>query len=323
MNEKTYDPSQLASHLEQSFGAEPPHASFASDLAHGRRRLRRARALTSLGGLAVAAVVAGTAVAVPRVLPGPDTPVQVASGAEGDAAVVQDCLGNDTTPVGMEQLTRAELRDRMGDARLMTRVDTGHETVATIRSADGRLWAECTLSTVDPAGVKAFTSVYATDVTFPRTVVDGVRAYEPQSESDPRLEGTAGTPVPQFAVTCDSDLPEETAARAKADAACPTYTLTWNDRRPAEVGKIAVTAPDGKELDAVVRDGYVSLAYTGRMTPEMADAVARGETPGARQVTFYTADGTLLVNDRDPGHFPVDGHLSMANFPSLAWWLKD
>ena len=66
MNEKTYGPSQLASHLEQSFGAEPPHASFASDLAHGRRRLRRARALTSLGGLAVAAVVAGTAVAVPR-----------------------------------------------------------------------------------------------------------------------------------------------------------------------------------------------------------------------------------------------------------------
>ena len=166
-------------------------------------------------------------------------------------------------------------------------------------------------------------SVYPMAVTFPERRVDGVDAYAPHDEADPRLAATQTLPVPQFQVTCTVEQQEETAAWYREAAACPTYTLTWNDRRPAVVGHVGLTAPDGKELDADVRDGFVSLAYTGTMTPEVAAQVARGEIPQAKRITFYTEAGDLLVDDRDPGHIPQDGSLSIANFPSLAWWLTD
>lgn len=328
MNQPTLDPSELVDRLDHAFGAEPAHAAIEDDLRVARRRLRRHRVATSLGGLAVAGVAGAALLVVPGVLPHPAAGMQAASAPLSDADVVNDCIGyNDGADAGSagdapNLLPRAQVRQRMGDAELMTRADSGEVTEATVRSQDRSWWIECTLSRREPDALKAFTRLYPTAVDFPRTTVDGVRAWEPQSESDPRLEGTATPAVPQVAVTCDVADQEETSAWDQAASRCPTYTLVWNGRRPAEVGKVAVTAPDGKELDAVVRDGYVSLAYTGRMTPEMARAVARGEMPGARRVAFYTAGGKLLVDDRDPGHFPVDGHLAMANFPSLAWWLK-
>jgi hypothetical protein len=66
----------------------------------------------------------------------------------------------------------------------------------------------------------------------------------------------------------------------------------------------------------------VSFAYTGKMTPEIAEQVARGDAPGAQRVVFYDKEGKVLVDDREPGHPPQDGSMSIANFPSLAWWLK-
>lgn len=332
MNEKTYDPAQLASHLEQSFGAEPPHAELADDLRVGRRRLLRHRATTAAGGLAVTALVAGAAAVVPTVLPDRPTSAGPAASVAApltDREIVAGCLRPDNVMAGPGQ-EGANPAPEPAPAtllgarpRLMTHQADGGRVLATLLGEDGKHWEICQLPTSPDAGAKSYRTVYETRVTFPRAVVDGVHAYRPASESDPRLAASADPPIPQFEVTCSNDQPEETAARYQADAACPSYLLTWVDRRPADVARATVVGPDGRELDADVRDGYLTLVHEGSMTPGLAAQVARGEKPQVRRVTFYDQDGNVLVVDRDPGHYPVDGHLSMANFPSLAWWLKD
>lgn len=324
MNEKTFDPAELAERLDRSFGSEPPHASVATDLAHGRRRLRRHRALTSLGGLAVAAVVAGTAVAVPRVLPNDRAVLPIApagSAGPSDAEILATCLHKESVKAYFgHRVGSAE--PVMGEGRLLTAAATEDgAVVATVLAQDGEHWADCHIS--PGAGPRSYENVYPTTVAFPSATVDGVRAYEPHNEADPRLEGTATSPNPGFGVTCAGTEPEETQARYDEDAGCPTFVMTWNDRRPAEVAAIRVVTPDGASSWADVRRGYVSFAHVGRMTPEMAEQVARGDTPQATRVVFYDADGRVLVDDRDPGHLPQDGGLSTENFPSLAWWLQD
>ena len=76
--------------------------------------------------------------------------------------------------------------------------------------------------------------------------------------------------------------------------------MTWNDRRPAEVAEVKVVTPDGKASWADVDEGYVSFAYTGDMTPEIAAQVARGDYPGAKRVVFYDAAGEVLVRRPRP-----------------------
>jgi hypothetical protein len=323
MSKPALDPTDFANDLERSFGAEPPHGSVTADLTRGRRRLRRHRLVTATGALAVVAVAAATVAAMPRVLPHQASRAQYAAGAATDAQVVADCLQtNDRVSAYRDNVvSRAELLQRMGDAQLMSRADTGEITLATLRAEDRSAWLECTLSRRDPA-LKAITLLYPTDVTFPRTLVGGVHAYEPHDESDTRFSGTATPDIPTVQVTCDIVAPEETPAYHQAEAACPTYRITWNDRRPAEVGHVLVTTPDGKELDADVREGYVSLAWTGQMTPEVAQAFARGETPRVRHIAFFDQAGDLLVDDRRVGEIPAPGQISITNFPSLAWWLR-
>lgn len=334
MTEKTLDPTEFAERLDRGFDREPAHAGIDADLRVARRRLRKHRAATSLGGLAVAAVTAGALLVVPGLLPHPGSEAQVASGAVSDADVVHDCVTwNDHVSAGAPDtqgdmtagdiLTRDQVVARMGAAELMTRADSGGETVATVRSEDGRYWIECTLWRRVGEPLKAITVLYPTAVSFPRTTVGGVRAYEPQTENDPRLSGTATPDIPGLRVTCDIQDREESHAYDLAESRCPTFRLTWNDRRPAEVAKVALTSPDGRELDADVRDGYLSLSYEGRVTPEIAETLARGDLVQVRHITFYDKDGNVLVDDRNVGAMPSPDRVSLENWPSLAWWLKD
>jgi hypothetical protein len=237
---------------------------------------------------------------------------------------VRDCLEvNERVIVGGRDsvVSREELQQKMGTARLMTRADAGPVTLATLRAEDETVWLECSISRHEPA-LKVITLLYPTQVGFPRTTIGDVRAYEPHEESDDRLWGTATTPAPRFAVDCDVEQPEETPEWSREAAACPTYTLTWNDRRPPEVARATVVAPDGRELEADVEDGYLSLAWSGRMTPELRDQLAAGNAPESRRVVFYDHDGAVLVDDRDPGHVPGENDPGIENFPSLAWWLR-
>ncbi|MGN6574363.1 MAG: hypothetical protein ACTHKG_01625 [Nocardioides sp.] len=323
MSKPTLDPTDFASDLERSFGFEPPHGSVTADLARGRRRLRRHRLVTATSALAVAAVAAATVSLIYGVLPHRVSNARYAAGAATDALVVQDCLQtNDRVSAYRDHVvSREELLQRMGDARLMSRADTGEMTLATLRAEDRSVWLECTLSRREPA-LKAITLLYPTDVSFPRTVVGGVPAYEPHDESDTRFSGTATPNIPTVQPGCVVEAPEETAEWGLDAAACPTYRITWNDRRPAEVGHVALTTPDGKELDADVREGYLSLAWTGPMTPEVARAFARGEAPRVQHIAFYDESGGLLVDDRRVGAVPTPDRVALENFPSLAWWTR-
>jgi hypothetical protein len=270
-------------------------------------------------------MVSGAALAAPGVLPGAGSQEggYAAAGEEMSAQeIVAGCLGrgNYTAAERGEGISPARLRERMGAARLLTMARTEERTVATLVSEDGAHWGECQLANAPENGVKDYLAVYPTDVSFPRHVVSGVRAYEPPYVNDPSLEGTATVSVPDFRTACVSPLTDE--ERWAVDAECPEFTMTWNDRRPADVAAVKVVTPDGEASWADVREGYLSFAYTGDMSPEIAEQVARGGAPGAKRVVFYDAAGEVLVDDRDPGHLPGRGKLSILSFPSLAWWLR-
>ena len=307
MSEQSLDPAEFAERLDAAFGAEPGHAGIDADLARGRRRLRRHRAGTSLAALAAVSAVAGVASVLPT------------SGTGASAGPASTATPSTQDVVAPLHAGRERARARRGQqAALRLDEDHGGAAADDLRSDRDPRRGDAAVAGRHPLGGVPVGQLpgrrrqeHPGDLPdrpsrSPSVVVDGVDAYAPRSESDPRLAATQTPPVPQFEVTCNVEQPEETAAWYREAAACPTYTLTWNDRRPAVVGHVGLTAPDGKELDADVRDGFVSLAYTGhddaRGSPPWSRA---GRSPQAKRVTFYTAAGELLVDDRDPGHLPA------------------
>ena len=259
MSDQSLDPAELAARLDAAFGMEPGHAGIDADLARGRRRLRRHRAGTSLASLAAVAAVAGVVSVLPTSGTGATTgPASTAALSAQD--IVDRCMQDENVLAhAVDNKPPYDSMKIMGEPRLMTFAVTATRGGATLLSQDGTRWAECQWASSPDAGVKNTRAIYPIDVTFPERVVDGVDAYAPRSESDPRLAATQTPGVPQFEVTCNVEQPEETAAWYREAAACPTYTLTWNDRRPAVVGHVGLTAPDGKELDADVRDGKFAI----------------------------------------------------------------
>ncbi len=325
-NETLMDPQDFADRLERSFGFEPPHAPADEDLGRGKRRLRRRRTGVSLAALATVGVVGAGASLVPGLLgpdPAPDLAPATAASITPEEIVATCMRKENVSHYGSGQpLSESAALALMGDApRLMSSAVIANRTEATLLSEDGKYWGECQFRNAPDNGVKNAMGVYPTEVTFPRTTVAGVRAYEPHDEADPRLEGTAVVSVPDLETPCPL-VAERESEFAAEQAQCPQFTMYWNDRRPADVAAVRVTTPDGVETWADVRQGYVSFAYTGKMTPEIAQQVARGDEPGAQRIVFYDKDGNVLVDDRQPGHIPQDGSISIANFPSLAWWLK-
>lgn len=325
-NETLMDPQDFAERLERGFGNEPPHGSVAEDLGRGKRRLRRRRTGVSLAALAAVGVVGAGATMVPG-LRGPSSAPELAPAAGQEITteeIVATCMRKENVSHhgAGRALSESDALALMGDRpRLMTSAVIENRTEATLLSEDGRFWGECQFRNGPDNGVKNTMSVYPTDVSFPGQVVSGVQAYEIQYVNDPRLEGTATALIPDFDTPCPV-VAERDSEFAAEQARCPEFTMHWNDRRPAEVAAARVTTPDGVETWADVRQGYLSFAYTGEMTPEIAAKVARGRQPGALRVVFYDKDGNVLVDDRDPGHWPDDESISILNFPSLAWWLK-
>ena len=325
-NDTRMDPQDFAQRLERGFGLEPPHAPAEEDLGRGRRRLRRRRAVTSLAALATVGVIGAGMSLVPGVL-GSDT-AEVAPAAGGEitpAEILATCMRKENVGHWADgrPLSEAAALALMGDEpRLMTSAVIANRTEATLLSADGKYWGLCQFRNAPDNGVKNAMGVYSTDVSFPRSLVAGVDAYEPADESDQRLVPQVDPTVPQFETPCPLVEGRESEFAAE-QARCPEFTMFWNDRRPAEVAAVRVTTPDRVSSWADVRRGYVSFAYTGKMTPEIAEQVARGEHPGALRIVFYDRDGNVLVDDREPGHLPAgDGDISILNFPSLAWWLR-
>jgi hypothetical protein len=326
-NETLMDPQDFAERLERSFGLEPPHARADEDLRRGRRRLRRRRTGASLAALATVGVIGAGASLVPGLL-GSDAAPQLAPATAASITpeeIVATCMRKENVlhVKGDDYLDESASLALMGaEPRLMTSSVIAGRTEATLLSGDGKYWGSCQFRNAPDNGVKNAMTVFSTHVAFPRATVAGVEAYQPSSESDPRLVATAEPSIPQFETPCLIDQLEETPAWYAEDAKCPEFTMHWNDRRPDEVAAVRITAPDGVSTWADVKRGYLSWTYQSTMTPEVAAEVASGEMPSARRVVFYDKDGNVLVDDRDPGHLPQDGSISIANFPSLAWWVK-
>ncbi len=325
-NETLMDPQDFVDRLERGFGFEPPHAPAEEDLGRGKRRLRRRRAGTSLAALATVGVIGAGMSLVPGVL-GSDTATEVAPAAGGEitpAEIVATCMRKENVShyADGRPLSESAALALMGDRpRLMTSAVIADRSHATLLSEDGKFWGLCQFRNAPDNGVKNMMGVYSTDVSFPRATVAGVEAYEPVDESDPRLVAQVDPTVPQLETPC-VNVTESEAELAAAEARCPEFTMFWNDRRPADVAAVRVTTPDGVSSWADVRRGYLSFAYTGKMTPAIAEQVARGDAPGAQRIVFYDKEGNVLVDDRQPAKLPQDGSISILNFPSLAWWLK-
>ncbi len=322
-DQKTMDPAEFAHRLDASFGVEPPHREVESDLHLGRRRLRRRRATVALSGLAAAVVVSGAASLVPGLVRDPGEQGAVAAGSTVSAEeIVATCMRKENvTAYAPWNASEEKALELLGEPRLMTSAVTDNRVEATLLSEDGTRWGECQFARRPDSGVKNAMSIYPTGVSFPERSIGGIDAYEAPYVNDPRLEGTATVSVPDFETPCVSPLTDE--ERWAVDAKCPQFTMHWNDRRPADVAAVRVTTPDGVQSWADVRRGYLSFSYTGRMTPKISAQVATGEAPGAQRVVLYDKEGNVLVDDRHPGKLPQDGSISIANFPSLAWWTKE
>lgn len=322
--QKMLDTAEFADRLNDSFGTEPLHAPLADDVRRGRMRLRRRRVTASLATL-VAVGIVGTGLATVQ-RPSAVRPAEVAPAAQPEltaAEILAQCSTGENALFldGTGQRDEDDAVRMLGERpTLMTSAVIDDRTHATLLSEDGEYWGECQFRNAPENGVKNALAVYQTAVEFPRRTVAGVHAYQPANEADPRFTGGPDSPLPSLEVPCVNLLSGE--ERWAADAECPQFTMTWNDRRPAEVAAVKVVTPDGKASWADVREGYLSFAYTGDMTRAIADQVARGEAPGAKRVVFYDAAGEVLVDDRDPGDMPGPGELSIFSFPSLAWWLE-
>ena len=324
--------------LEQAFHAEPPHPAPAEDVARGRRALRRHRTVAGISAVGVVAASALVAALVPLMAPsGPDSAPRFARGDvrhAGDAEIAQQCVDTDNVAswVRGRGMPEERMQAAMGTPELMTRADTGQEVVATVRSEDGRFWGECYLPYGDRATYKHGISLFRTDVGFPSVEVHGVRVYQPQDESDPRLWGTDGSPSPGLAVPCPVvDEREETQAYQDAQAACDRFAIVWADRRPPEVAGVEVHNPDGTVRRADVRDGYLSYAYTAPMTPAVAARFRSGDTGLGDAAVFLDGHGDVLARggmsprQAGPDSWPAsasEGTPALANYPSLAWWLR-
>lgn len=321
MSDDSLEPSDFRARMEGAFGAEPGHADLDSDLRCGRRRLRRHRAGTSLALLSTVAVLAAGASQLPT--SGPQTQREPGPAAGGDLtsdeAIVATCMRKENVTHwsdGRPVSESAALRLLGGTPRLMTAASSSSRVQATLLSEDGAFWGSCQFRTAPDDGVKNAMSVYSTGIGFPRT---GVEAYEPPRPGDPDLVPQVEPATPQLETPCAVGA-GSTSEAASLDAACDRFTVHWGDRRPAEVAAVRVTTPDGVSSWADVRRGYLSFAYAGEMTPELAARLARGERPGAQRVVFYDRDGAVLVDDRDPGRPAEEGEPDLGDYPSLAWW---
>lgn len=275
--------------LDAELSDVPPAELLAGSVAAGRRALRRRRALTALGGLGAAAVVAGSgAAAFSGIVAGADRVTRAEFATMPESDIVVRC--------GEAENTSGETLERLygpGTPDLMATATGGVTSHSALRSADGRYWAECFLR-LDEGG--EFGS--------------GLTLYR----ADP-----AGNEGLQYGFGPGCRL----SAGEAFDPGCDKFSFHMVDRRPEVVAKVRVVTADEQVTWAPTNEGYFAVDVVGRL-PEGVRMTEHGLPDGfqpLRSIGFYAADGELLAEkDFTREQHGPDGeeHEPLDEYPSLA-----
>ncbi len=275
----TLTPERLKDGLDAALRGEPPHAPLATDLAAGRRRLRRQRTLQlAAGSVALVTVLGATYGLVSGNSPqtARDLGGLTASAPPSDdvAALVEACRHGENTPEAIRQMFGA-------GAPTAAAVAQGPEQARlALLALDGAHWANCYVDLTGEAEFSASMEVWS----------------------------TTGT---------STDLLSTVSMCQEAE--CDEYSGTWVDRLPPEVARVDFTLADGTVQRVPTTDGFVAVVYQGKLrkpvTKDGPDDYAIES--GLIRVDYVAADGTVLAAQAMDGTGAGEDGERIAGLPLL------
>lgn len=259
---------------------EPMQGSVDSDIAVGRRLLRRRRAVVGLGTAAAVVGLAGTAWAVAPGLGPSSSRVPVAHEAppSSDAQLLDSCRAGNQS----DRATRAVFG--AGDPTVKAVSRTGHQVVAALESADGAHWAECWVR-LDAGEFPAGMTVW----------------------------GSAGRDADasySFGTGCglvDGEL----------DPSCRTFSVTWVDRRPAVVAAAEFVTADGETTRVRSQDGYLVLNHLGKLPAGASSDPSEAGFSPIRTITFLDDSGEPIAAEAQDGSGSGPDGERVGDLPSI------
>ena len=251
---------EFARRLDTALQEAPPLPPLESHVAAGRRALRRRRVLSAAGGVTAVVGLLGTTFAVADITDG-ERGVPPASAPQlNQQGIVTGCTASEN----VSERNRQRLFGA-GPAELLASAGTEYSTYAALRSADGRFWGECVLTSREDAEFDSALTVYRT---------------EPD-----RVGGLSyGWGCPQ--------VPDRTGRLE-----CEAVTFHMVDRRPEVVAEVVAVLADGTRVSTATHQGYFVLNTSFPvpddvvMTPE---GLPDGFSP-LRSLAFYDTHGDLLA----------------------------
>lgn len=279
--------------LDEAVAHAPLTRGIETDVAAGRRLLRRRRTLTAAGTALAAVVVAGSLQAFtgggPSVRDARDLPVAgspTTLPATAAAELLRQCRDGNQSSRATAAIFDA------GDAVVRAQVRTEHQVILAIEAGDGAHWAECFVH-LDRAEFKA-----------------GMTVYD--------ASGTATDNGYTFGPGCG-------LVDGQGDPGCATWTISTVDRLPAEVAAVRYDLGDGASTTVVSQDGYVVLNHLATL-PAGASVDEMGQTHGfdpLTRITYLDGSGRPIAAQAEdgsgsgPDHERVDGLPLLRDYPSL------
>lgn len=281
----TMTPHDFRNLLDDALTPEPPARPVSSDVAAGRRLLRRRRAVVTLGSAALVAVAGTTwAVAPGSGTSATDRGARIATQPSGGASpapgtpLLERCRGGNQS----ERATRAVFGS--GGPVVKAVAATDHQEVAALESADGRYWAECVVHHDAQEFASAMTVWEAAG-----------RDRDGSYSSGPGCGLVDG----------------------KVDPTCRSFSVTWVDRRPAEVATVEFVTADGRTTPVHSVDGYIVFNYLGDVPPGTSSDPMSWTFPPIRTITFLDASGTPIAAEAQDGSGSGPDHDRIGDLPSI------
>jgi hypothetical protein len=278
----TMTPHDFRALLDDALSPEPPARPVSSDVAAGRRLLRRRRAVVTLGSAALVAV-AGTAWAM---APGSGTSATdhgtgiatQPSSPTTDASLLDRCRDGNQS----ERATAAIFGADDPVVKAVSR--TEHQVLLAIESGDGSHWAEC------------FVHLDNQEFASGMTVWDASGRDRDSSYS--------------FGPGCG-------LADGGVDPDCRTFSVSWVDRRPAAVAAVEFVTGDDRTTTVRSRDGYIVFNHLGAVPPGAPRDPMSWTFPPIRTITFLDASGRPIAAEAQDGSGSGPDHERIGDLPSI------